>query len=172
LLACLHFVLFARELTESVRAPRERPHGDMQVSCAVWDSVKERLLVSLSGDHELAGQALLFGTTRAPMLTAICYGPLHLLRLLACPGSGGTRSGGERERAIALQTSERGGTLVASYCGEGNRVTVVPVAVADAAIAGVPAAAAGGGSVGPGASWHTGRDGSQMSSGIRVQLVA
>ena len=114
----------------------------------VWDSQKERLLVSLCGSHPLAGHMLLYTTVQSPVLSAVCLGPVFL------PQSSGAqppeapqglqRVGGARRPAagehvrtgvrgtVALQCRSPLGTLVAARCGE-QLVTVIPVAVQDAA---------------------------------------
>jgi hypothetical protein len=132
-----------------------------QISSVAWDSVKERLVCTLSGDHELAGHALLFGTTQVPVLSAVCQGAIHLPHYMRASTSAGHGAGPMQERAVAMQTAHRTCTLVAAYSGA-HRISVVPVAVLDAAIVGEPGSLR---------TPQTGLEGSQISSRMRVQLI-
>jgi hypothetical protein len=119
----------------------------VQVVCGmVWDSHKERLLVSLCGSHALAGHMLLYTTVQSPVLSAVCLGPVFLpqCRQATEPERArGFLGHGTRQRApaevrsavrgtVALQCKSPLGTLVAARCGE-QLITVIPIAVQDAA---------------------------------------
>lgn len=113
----------------------------------VWDSQKERLLVSLCGAHPLAGHMLLYTTVQSPVLSAVCLGPVWLPQCRGARqpepshgfmGFGGANSSPEQEKVrtgvrgtVALRCRSPLGTLVAARCGE-QLVTVIPVAVQDA----------------------------------------
>lgn len=116
------------------------------VSGMVWDSQKERLLVSLCGSHALAGHMLLYTTVQSPVLSAVCLGPVFLPQCRGASEQVPTHAffgigGGRHTKAQEVKTGARGtvalqcrspmGTLVAARCGE-QLVTVIPVAVQDA----------------------------------------
>lgn len=113
----------------------------------VWDSKKERLLVSLCGAHALAGHMLLYTTVQSPVLSAVCLGPVYLPQCRQEPAPGPIRTFLGRtwdqgpsiqdevrtgvRGTVALQCNNPMGTLLAARCGE-KLVTVLPVAVHDA----------------------------------------
>jgi hypothetical protein len=100
------------------------------ISAVAWDSVKDRLLVALTGDHPLAGHALLYATVPSPVLSAVCLGPIYL------PGHTAQEDASEAQapvgcRVVAMHAGSARGTLLASRNGE-RSVSVIPIAVRDA----------------------------------------
>lgn len=93
----------------------------------VWDSRRDRLLVSLKGEHPYAGHALLFTTVQQPVLSAVCVGPVFLPHGAAAPPGDGAAADSQH-RVLALHCGAPEGSLVASRAAD-DRVSVMPIAV-------------------------------------------
>eukprot|EP00892_Ulva_mutabilis_P003401 jgi/Ulvmu1/1432/UM011_0162.1 len=119
-----------------------RPAGPPEVASGmVWDSKRDRLLISLKGDHPYSGHALLFTTVQQPVLSAVCVGPVFLPE--GPPAAAATDT---HRRVLALHCGAPEGSLVASRAAD-ERVSVTPVAVRGGLSGG-----GYGGAVGPGRS--------------------
>ena len=102
-------------------------HALQDVAAVAWDSVKNRLVFMLQGEHPDAGNALLYATVQEPVVSAICLGPLHLLA--SEPKCADDQTNGARPAGtLAMHTGNSSGTLVA-FRTAGGVVSVIPIAL-------------------------------------------
>lgn len=103
----------------------------LQVVAAVaWDSLKDRLVIMLQGEHPLAGHALLYATVQHPIISAICLGPVFLPQR-SQPSIGNQVSHGFTG-TMAMHTGHERGTPVVFRARDGS-MAVVPFALRHAA---------------------------------------
>jgi hypothetical protein len=130
------------------RQPWPQNHAEMyantravllQVVAAVaWDSLKDRLVIMLQGEHPLANHALLYTTVQHPIMSAICVGPVFLPQRSQSPI--GNQVGHGRTGTMAVHTGHERGTPVVFRVRDGS-MTIIPFALRHGAAHSLPVAA-------------------------------